>query len=93
MGKSVVFDEIKKELLKDPTIKKAFDKAHARVLIALEIEELRKRYHLSRSQLAKKLNVSQQTVSKIERHDSDITIGTLEKIASMSHKQLVVEFR
>ncbi|MCB4791930.1 MAG: helix-turn-helix domain-containing protein [Elusimicrobia bacterium] len=93
MKTSVSFDEIKKEALKNPEFKKAFDKAHTRALIAVQIEGLRKRYRLTQRQMAKKLKITQQTVSKIERHDNNVTIGTLEKIASMFHKQLVVEFR
>ena len=93
MRASVSFDEIKKEALKDPEFKKAFDRAHTRALIAIQIEELRKRYRLTQKQLAKKLHIAQQTVCKIEKHDNNVTIGTLEKIASIFHKQLVVEFR
>jgi len=93
MGTSVSFHEIKKELLRDPVCKKAYEKARTRALIALQIEELRKKYRLSQCQLAKKLRTTQQTVSKIEKHDNNVTIGTLEKLASIFHKQLVVEFR
>ena len=93
MKASVSLDEIKKHLLKDPAVKKAFDKAHTRALIAIQIEELRKKYNLSQRQLAKKLQTTQQTVSKIEQHDNNVTIGTLERIASIFHKQLIVEFR
>ncbi|MGA2091105.1 MAG: helix-turn-helix transcriptional regulator [Endomicrobiales bacterium] len=93
MGTSVAFNKIKKELLKDPAIKKACDKAYTRALIAIQIEKLRKKYHLSQKQLAKKLRTTQQTVSKIEKHDNNVTIGTLERLAIIFHKRLVVEFR
>lgn len=63
--------------------------AHQIVVLGLVITAL----HLTRKQLAKKLRITRQTVSKIEKHDNNVTIGTLEKIASIFHKQLAVEFR
>ena len=92
MKGAISFDSVKKELLKNPKVKAAFDKEHARAVIALQISELRKQSHLSQKELARRLRTTQQTISTIEAPDNNITIGTLEKIADIFNRKLIVKF-
>ncbi|MFA5780568.1 MAG: helix-turn-helix transcriptional regulator [Elusimicrobiota bacterium] len=92
MRGAVSFDSVKKELLKHPGIKSAYDKEHVSAVVALQITELRERHRLSQKELAKKLHTTQQTISKIENPDNNVTIGTLEKIANIFDRKLIVKF-
>lgn len=61
--------------------------------IALSIAELRKKQGLSQEELAKRLHTKQQYISRIEHPENEnITIGTLDKIAEIFHKKLLVKF-
>jgi DNA-binding XRE family transcriptional regulator len=92
MKAAVSFDSIKKELLKNKKVKVSYDQEHTRAMVALQIAELREEYSVSQKELAKRLHTTQQTVSKIEKPDNNITIGTLEKIANIFNRKLVVKF-
>jgi len=92
MKSAVSFDNVKKELLKNSKVKSAYEKEHARAMVSLQVAELREEYHISQKNLAKRLHTTQQTVSKIENPDNNITIGTLEKIAGVFNRKLIVKF-
>jgi len=92
MKGTVSFNGVKKELLKNSKIKSAYNREHARAMVALQIAELREQYHLSQEELAKQLHTTQQAISKIESPDNNITINTLDKIAGVFKRKLVVKF-
>ena len=91
MRGAVSFDSVKKELLKNPRIKSAYDREHVRAVVALQITELREQHRLSQKELAEKLHTTQQTISKMENPDNNITIGTLEKITNVFNRKLIVK--
>lgn len=92
MKAAVSFDSIKKELLKNKKAKISYDHEHTRAMVALQISELREEYCVSQKELAKRLHTTQQTVSKIEKPDNNVTLGTLEKIANIFNRKLIVKF-
>ena len=53
----------------------------AGLAVALEIRWARAKEDLSQNQLAKRANVSQQQIAKLERPGENPTIGTIQKIA------------
>ncbi len=89
--KKLYFDDWLKSRLKHPQLKKAYEEEDVRARLALRIAELRKERKLSQAQLAHKLHATQQMVSDIEtfKH-TNITLGTLQKIAHALHSRLVV---
>ena len=61
---------------------------------ALEIIKLRRIHHLTQKQLAKKLNMSQQAVSRLEQPNyAGYTLHTLIKLANAFHKNLLIKFK
>lgn len=81
------------EDLKDPEFRKMYEIECAKVAIAQKIAELRDKQHLKQSELAKKMNVSQQFVSQLENADkSNLTIETLVKIAKSLNRSVKISF-
>lgn len=92
--KSLSFRNYLNKQLKNPEVKKAFDAEDVQARLALMLAETREKQHLTQVQLAKKLHVPQQTISKIERLEhTNLTISTLEKFAKAFGKELVVTMR
>ena len=79
--------------LKDEKFRKAYELECAKVALAQKIAELRQKEHLKQSDLAKKLNVSQQFISQIETaQESNLTLETLIKIAKSLGRGIKISF-
>lgn len=69
-------------------------KERARYLMAAwELRKLRKKAKLSQEQLAKKMDVKREFISRIESGEQNITINTLYKIAEATGKTLEFKFK
>jgi len=60
---------------------------------AMEIRKLRKQLHLSQEQLAKKISVKREFVSRIESGRQNVTLETLYRIAQATDKEFTLSFR
>ena len=58
----------------------------------VKINELRREQGLSQKQLAKKIGVSQQVISRIEKGGENASLITLAKIAQALNKKIHIEF-
>jgi len=85
--------DAEKDLLKTEKDRKQYEQEYNRLMIAHQVEKLRQKYNMSQKQLAEKLHTKQQVISRIEQKGYLPSLTTLERIASIFHKQLVVEFR
>jgi transcriptional regulator with XRE-family HTH domain len=72
-------DEHLKEKLKDPYFKELYELEEQKLGIVKRIVEYRVKHNLSQEDLAKKANVTQQHISKIENGEFS-SVSTLEKI-------------
>ena len=92
--KRLKFRNYLKKELRNRAVNKAFDSEELPAKIALMLARLREEKDLSQSELAKRLGVPQQTVSKIERQEhTNLTIATLQNYAKALGKELVIELR
>jgi DNA-binding XRE family transcriptional regulator len=83
-----------KEQMKDPEFKRMYEVERVKVALAQKIAELRDRQHLNQSQLAKKMNVSQQFISQLENGDkANVTLETLAKIAKSLNMAVEISFK
>ena len=81
------------EELKDPEFRRMYEMECAKVAIAQKIAELRDKQHLKQSELAKRMNVSQQFVSQLENAErANLTIETLVKIAKSLNRSVKISF-
>jgi len=60
---------------------------------AMELRRVRKQMHLSQEQLAKKMSVKREFISRIESGRQNVTIDTLYRIAEVTGKQFRLSFR
>lgn len=93
--KLVDYKEWRKKALKDPNVRKAYEQADDDpfIEVATQLIRLREKKHLTQFQLAKKLNTTQQTISRLESlHYKGYTLHTLEKIAEAFNKELKIQF-
>ncbi|OGS21432.1 MAG: hypothetical protein A3J83_08450 [Elusimicrobia bacterium RIFOXYA2_FULL_40_6] len=94
MNKLRTFNQRLKEDLKNKEFRKAFEAEEIASRIAIQIARLREKSNLTQRQLSKLLHTSQQTVSRLEHPDNkSLTISTLQKLAQVFHKELVVQFK
>jgi len=90
---SVTLDEVFAESEKSPSWKAAYAKADIDVRMAIAIAKARERAHLTQTQLAKAIGTTQSVISRIERADQNLTLGTLAKIADALNSELIVQLR
>ncbi len=78
--------------LKDKEFKIYFDRSEAKRRIAQEIASLRRSYHLTQAELAKKVGTKQQVISRLES-PTDKRLPSLEfldRVARAFNKRLVI---
>ncbi|OQA91998.1 MAG: anaerobic benzoate catabolism transcriptional regulator [Elusimicrobia bacterium ADurb.Bin231] len=81
-----------KEELKNPEFKKAYNREDFIIRVAVQIATERQRHNLTQKELARKLHTSQQTISRIEKGDQNITIGLIERMAEIFGKKPILKF-
>ena len=72
------YEKFKKEQLKDPEIKQSYEEEKFRAQIAISIAKERTKQHLTQKALAKKANMQQSVIARLENVDyENCTIKTL----------------
>jgi ribosome-binding protein aMBF1 (putative translation factor) len=74
-------DDCLKRKLQDPDFRTAYDAEDKRIELVLQIIRLRQQRGMTQADLAKAIGTRQANVSRLERFDSNLTLGTLEKVA------------
>lgn len=87
------FREDLAERLKNPQFRRAYEEADAEVRLAVAVAEAREKAGLSQAKLARILHTKQSNISRIERGEQNLTLGTLEKIARALHRRLEIQLR
>jgi len=87
------FGKIIKEEMKDPEFKKGVELEMKKLELSLDIIKLRKKKRISQGRLAEKIGMKQSAIGRIEKGEQNLTIETLQKIASAFNKELVVSFK
>lgn len=82
----------KKQLLKDQTIKKAYDELGPEFELIQMIVEKRIKQNLTQSELAKKIGTKQSAISRLERGTHNPTLAFLRKTANALGVELHVSF-
>lgn len=86
------YKTLKKQLLKDQTIKKAYDELSPEFELIQMIIEKRIKQNLTQSELAKKIGTKQSAISRLERGDYNPTLAFLRKTANALGVEMRVSF-
>jgi transcriptional regulator with XRE-family HTH domain len=84
-------DDSLKRKLQNPEFRAAYDAEDKRIELVLQIIKLRQRRGMTQSDLAKAIGTRQANVSRLERFDANLTLGTLEKVAQALGANLQID--
>jgi len=88
-----ISQHIEEEFRKNPEFRKAYDEEIARLQIGYKIAQLRQMRHLSQAELARKVNTTQQTISRLEDlRNARINVKTLARLAAALKARLSIDF-
>ena len=73
-------DSLKRKL-QNPDFRSAYEAEDKRIELVLQIIKLRQQRGMTQADLAKAIGTRQANVSRLERFDANLTLGTLEKVA------------
>jgi len=91
--KLVPFSDFKKEALKDPQVKKAYDDLEAEYTLIEAVIRKRLEKGLTQKQLAEKVGTKQSAISRLEGGNANPSFSFLEKIAKALNSSLHISFR
>jgi ribosome-binding protein aMBF1 (putative translation factor) len=74
-------DDYLQRKLQDPAFRAAYEAEDKRIELVLQLIKLRQQRGMTQADLARAIGTRQANVSRLERFDSNLTVGTLEKVA------------
>lgn len=84
-------DRLKRDL-RDAEFRKAFDEEEVCASLAIQIAKIRQRKNFTQQELAKRLQTTQQTISRLENiNNRSLSLKTLTKVAHVLDKRLKIE--
>ena len=94
MVKSRKFQDLLKEELKDPEIKKEYESLRGEFELADRIIELRKKAGLTQEELAKRIHTSQPSIARLESGSyRNVSLSFLRKVGNALGVEPHVNFR
>lgn len=87
-AKTVPFEEVKAELLKDPEVRAEYDALEP----AYQIARLRIERGLTQAELAKAVGTRQSGIARLENGKHDPRLSTLRRVAAALGRRLEVRF-
>lgn len=88
-----ISQHVEEEYKKSAEFRKSYDEEITRLEIARHIERLRIKRGLTQMQLARKINTTQQTISRLEDPTNvRISVKTLMRVASALKSRLCIHF-
>ena len=90
-GKLIRLEDVLAKLPKKQ--QKEIEKEARYIVAAMEIRKLRKRLKLTQNDLAKKMKVKRELVSRVESGRQNVTLETLYKIAEATGKNFTFQFK
>jgi ribosome-binding protein aMBF1 (putative translation factor) len=75
------WEDLKKELLKDPEVKKGYDALEVEYSIIAQVIQKRLDKKMSQKQLAEKIGTKQSAISRLEGGNTNPSVAFLEKVS------------
>lgn len=86
------WDKIKKEILKDPEVKKYYDDMEVEYRVIGDLIKLRNAEKINQKQLAKRMGTTQSALSRFEAGGTNFSIEFLKRMAKALDKKLDIRF-
>ena len=87
------FDQLKKELLADPEVKKYYDDLEPEYVLIRSVIDKRLKKKMSQAQLAQKVGTRQSAISRLESGESNPSMKFLQKVASALGARLSISLQ
>jgi len=84
---------INKREKKNPGFRQGVVEEYESLKIGMQIKELRSKSGMTQEEFAKKLKTTKSAVSRLENHAESVRLSTLEKVAFVFGKELVINFK
>jgi DNA-binding XRE family transcriptional regulator len=93
MEGTIKFKDYLKKELKDSEFREVFDEEEIYASLAIQISKIRQKEKLTQKELAKRLDTTQQTISRLENiHNKSYSLQTLIKLARILNKSVSIKF-
>lgn len=86
------WNDLKKELLKDPKVAKEYIRLTPRYQLISQLIEARTKKGLTQKQLAVKIGTKQSAIARIESGNTNMSVEFLEKMAQALNSNLEIKF-
>lgn len=87
------WEDVKKELLKDPKVKAEYDRLEPEYKLIEKIIEARIKKGLTQAKLAKKVGTKQSAIARFEAGNSNPTLAFMDRLATALGSKLVIEIK
>lgn len=84
--------ELRKELLKDPEVKKEYDRLEPEYAIISQMIAIRAKKKITQKEMAKRMGTKQSAIARFESGDYNPTLEFLNKTAKALGTKLVINF-
>ncbi len=88
----MTFEELKKEVLSDPEVKKEYDALEPEFQLVLALLELRNEQNLTQQELADRTGINRSDISKIEHGNANPSLKTMKRLAAAMGKRVQISF-
>lgn len=88
----MTFEELKKEDLSDPEVKKEYDALEPEFQLVLALLELRNEQNLTQQELADRTGINRSDISKIEHGNANPSLKTMKRLAAAMGKRVQISF-
>ena len=92
MDSIVTWQDVKRELLKDPEFAKEYEALRPEYEIARSLIELRIEKGLTQQEVAQKMNTTQSVISRLESGSANPSLATLKRLADALGARVVLRF-
>lgn len=87
------FEEMKKELLADPQVRKYYDELAPEYDLIRAVIDKRLKKKMSQAELARKMGTGQSAISRLESGEANPSFKFLQKVAHALGARLTISFR
>ena len=90
--KAIPWEQVRKELLSNPGVKKAYDDLQPEFAVMQAIIDARVKQKISQEELAKRMGTGQAVISRLENMNAKPSISLLQRLADALNLKFEIKF-